>query len=103
MAQTPNNDEEHQTILPIKATGKTDPNYEKNLAISKRYIPYVRKEQPIKNEIYYQNLIDKLKEDIAKREETENQNDVISSSKILKLKDELLLAEENLEKFISEN
>jgi hypothetical protein len=105
IAQSHDAVEENKTILPIKATGKTDPNYEKNLAKSKLYKPYIRKEkvEPILNEEYYQNLIHYLKEDIAKREETEDKNDEIIIGKILRLKDELFLAEENLKKITTEN
>jgi hypothetical protein len=100
IAQSPNSDHENKTFLPIKTTGKTDPNYEKNLAKNKEDKAYFKKEQmvAIKNKIYYQNLILKLKENNAKREKTENKNDDIELGKIRRLKAELLLTEEHLKK-----
>jgi hypothetical protein len=105
IAQSSNRDQTNKTTLPINATKKTDPNYKENLAKSKLYKPYIKKEQvaPIKNEAYYQDLINDLKEDIAKREKTENQNDDVIIGKILWLKDELFLAEESLKKITTEN
>jgi hypothetical protein len=94
-----------EVITPIKSKDKTDPNYERNLAISKGYVPFVRKEhiEPVKNKAYYQKLIQELKTDIAKRDKTVNPNDDIATGKIMRIKDNLFLAEENLKKITQEN
>ena len=105
MAQSSTSDQGNNSTLPIKATGKTDPNYKINLAKSKLYKPFLKKEQVelIKNEVYYQDLIIKLKEDIATRENADHQNDEIMMGKIQRLKEELFLAEKNLKKITLEN
>ena len=111
IAQTPKKSSQKKSALseeitfPIKAKGKTDPNYEKNITKSKAFVPYVRKQNdiPVKNESYYKLLIQELKNEIAEREKAANPNDAIATGKIIRIKDDLFLAEENLKKITQEN
>jgi hypothetical protein len=99
-----NNIKTQKVDTPIKAKGKTDPNYERNLTKSKAYVAFVRKEQiaPVKNKSYYENLIQKLKTEIAEREKIADPKDEIATGKIIRIKDDLFIAEENLKKITQE-
>ncbi len=94
-----------EVITPIKAKKTTDPNYQKNIEKSKAYVPFVKKPHTtlIKDKAYYTKLIQELKIDIAKREKNADPNDRIATGKIIRKKDELYLAEQNLKKITQEN